>query len=155
MSANSPAGSPTTGPTKGLDPQVQPESASAKPSSPDTRKLSIAEIQAAAKQVVEMLSPGNFSTFYKAKEEACEKEKEPTRLEPSITRLYFTPEDVIQIMLACQGVTWKIRDDAERGLQTRWGLLGTSVPDEAHTVPFNCIPASVNGDSKVLSFTIV
>jgi hypothetical protein len=148
------AGSPAAEPTKGNTTQSKEAALSA-----EAHTYSIQEIQEAAKKVIEQLAPEKFSTFYEAREKAEEKalhgKTKPEGLEPEITHLYFSAADVIRFMRVCQGVTWKIKDDAERTLQTKWALLGTSTPDTTHTIPFTCLPAPTGGEGKLLSFTIV
>ena len=152
--STTPAGTPAADPTKGFTSQ----SKEAAPSE-DAHTCSIQEIQEAAKKFIEQISPDKFSTFYAARKNADEKALQekaaPEGLEPEITHLYYSAADVIRFMRMCQGVTWKIKDDAERTLQTKWGLLGTSMPDTTHTIPFTCLPAPTGGDGKLLSFTIV
>jgi len=154
--STTPAGSPAPEPTKGSN--SQSKEGSAVPSA-EAHTFSIQEIQEAAKKIIEQIAPEKFSTFYEAREkaeqQALRENKAPEGLEPEITHLYYSAADVIRFMRMCQGVTWKIKDDAERTLQTKWALLGTSTPDATHNIPFTCLPAPTGGDGKLLSFTIV
>ncbi len=163
MSASAPAGSPAAEPTKDLTTQSKEAAPAPKEGSTalsaEAHTFSIQEIQEAAKKIIEQISPDKFSTFYVAQEKAQQDAREGKGTlegtEAEITHLYYSAADVIRFMRMCQGVTWRIKDDAERTLQTKWGLLGTSTPDTTHNIPFTCLPAPTGGEGKMLSFTIV
>ena len=156
MSATKPDGTTIPEPTAALAPQSEEMASPTAPSTEQPKADSshkILEIQAAAMQLMESIAP----SFYRNREKLLGDIKATEKIEPEVTQMFFSDEDIVQLFRACQGVTWKIRDDPDGSLRKLWSLRGKSTPDASHRAPCICIAApGADKDSKdrMLSFTV-